>query len=49
MVWRKSASMSAFLKRLAKVFRDLPPGLLTPDLGSEAAKAPAKRARSSAQ
>lgn len=49
MVWRKSASMSAFLKRLAKVFRDLPPGLLTPDPRSKAAEAPAKRARSAAE
>ncbi len=32
MVWRKSASMSVFLKRLAKVFRSLPPTLLTPNL-----------------
>jgi LysR family hydrogen peroxide-inducible transcriptional activator len=32
MVWRKSASMSAFLKRLAKVFRDLPAELFVPDL-----------------
>ena len=43
MVWRKSASMSSFLKRLAKVFRDLPPGLLAPNLGADA---PRRRARS---
>ena len=42
MVWRKSASMSAFLKRLAKVFHELPAELFVPGLGP--AK-PARRAR----
>jgi len=32
MVWRKSASMSTFLLRLSKVFRDLPPALFVPSL-----------------
>ena len=32
MVWRKSASMSTFLLRLSKVFRDLPPELFVPSL-----------------
>jgi LysR family hydrogen peroxide-inducible transcriptional activator len=43
MVWRKSASMSSFLKRLARIFCDLPPGLLVPNLGGAA---PRRRARS---
>ncbi|MEO7068381.1 MAG: DNA-binding transcriptional regulator OxyR [Rhodanobacter sp.] len=34
MVWRKSASMSTFLKRLATVFHDLPPALFKPDLAA---------------
>ncbi len=33
MVWRKSASMSVFLKRLAKVFHGLPAELFVPGLG----------------
>ncbi len=32
MVWRKSASMSAFLKRLAQVFQELPADLFVPHL-----------------
>jgi LysR family hydrogen peroxide-inducible transcriptional activator len=42
MVWRKSASMSLFLKRMAKVFHDLPPALFVP--GLEGTK-PAARVR----
>ncbi|MUV13882.1 DNA-binding transcriptional regulator OxyR [Noviluteimonas gilva] len=30
MVWRKSSAMSAFLERLAEIFRTLPPELFTP-------------------
>ncbi|MEP6899514.1 MAG: LysR substrate-binding domain-containing protein, partial [Rhodanobacter sp.] len=45
MVWRKSASMSLFLKRLAKVFHDLPSALFVPglDVGKPARRA-ARRA-----
>ena len=32
MVWRRSSAMTPFLKRLAQVFRELPPGLLDPHL-----------------
>ena len=31
MVWRRSSAMAGFLARLARVFADLPPGLLAPD------------------
>ena len=46
MVWRKSASMSTFLKRLSAVFHDLPADLFVPHLnrrkpGVRAAAAPA--------
>src|SRR5690606_8529542 len=30
MAWRRSSAMAGFLGRLVQVFRDLPPGLLTP-------------------
>ncbi|WP_051414331.1 DNA-binding transcriptional regulator OxyR [Pseudoxanthomonas suwonensis] len=30
MAWRRSSAMAGFLERLAQVFRDLPPGLLSP-------------------
>jgi LysR family hydrogen peroxide-inducible transcriptional activator len=30
MVWRRSSALAPFLKRLAQVFRELPPGLLDP-------------------
>lgn len=45
MVWRKSTSMSLFLKRLAKVFHDLPSALFVPglDVGKPARRA-ARRA-----
>ncbi|MEO7071980.1 MAG: DNA-binding transcriptional regulator OxyR [Rhodanobacter sp.] len=50
MVWRKSASMSSFLTHLAKVFRDLPPGLLVPGLdAATTGRSPARRARTTAQ
>ena len=39
MAWRRSSAMAAFLGRLAQVFRDLPPGLLSP--AGDAAGAPA--------
>jgi LysR family hydrogen peroxide-inducible transcriptional activator len=42
MVWRKSASMTTFLKRLATVFQELPPELFVP--GIEAAKRAKKAA-----
>lgn len=32
MVWRRSSAMGEFLQRLAAVFRDLPPDLLSPQL-----------------
>jgi LysR family hydrogen peroxide-inducible transcriptional activator len=32
MVWRKSASMTTFLKRLAEVFKELPPDLFVPGI-----------------
>jgi LysR family hydrogen peroxide-inducible transcriptional activator len=32
MVWRKSASMTTFLKRLANVFQELPPALFVPGI-----------------
>ena len=34
MVWRKSASLSAFLKRLAQVFQELPADLFVPHLST---------------
>ena len=34
MVWRRSSAMAGFLARLARVFADLPPGLLAPDDGN---------------
>ena len=42
MAWRRSSAMAGFLERLAQVFRDLPPGLLTPgDTVAMPAQAPA--------
>ncbi len=35
MVWRKSTSMATFLKRLAKVFHDLPADLFVPHLAAD--------------
>ncbi|HEY0197025.1 MAG TPA: DNA-binding transcriptional regulator OxyR [Rhodanobacter sp.] len=43
MVWRKSASMSLFLKRMAKVFHDLPPALFVPGLDGAKPTARARR------
>ena len=49
MVWRRSSAMAGFLARLARVFADLPPGLLAPDdanpvpLPQAAAPAPTPR------
>ena len=39
MVWRRSSAMSGFLRQVAKVLRELPPGLLAPPV----AAAPPKR------
>ncbi len=36
MVWRRSSAMDSFLQRLAEVFGDLPPGLLSPADASSA-------------
>ena len=49
MAWRRSSAMAGFLERLAQVFRDLPPGLLSPGDGAVApaqAHAPAPPPRS---
>jgi len=44
--WRKSSAMSAFLRQVADVLRDLPPELLKPpaDAGTATASKPRKRA-----
>jgi len=39
MAWRRSSAMAGFLMRLAAVFRDLPPGLLSPEPGAVTAAA----------
>jgi LysR family hydrogen peroxide-inducible transcriptional activator len=41
MVWRRSSAMTPFLKRLAQVFRELPPELLDPHLEAVVHAAPA--------
>jgi LysR family hydrogen peroxide-inducible transcriptional activator len=43
LVWRKSSAMSSFLRQLATVLRDLPPGLLATPV--EAAGKPLKTPR----
>lgn len=41
MAWRRSSAMDGFLLQLAQVFRELPPGLLMPDVA--AAASPVRR------
>ena len=43
MVWRRSSAMSAFLGELARVLRELPPGLLAPPKAAVAKPAANKR------
>ncbi len=45
LAWRKSSAMSGFLRKLAEVLRDLPPGLLNAPAPGDAPPRPARRAK----
>jgi LysR family hydrogen peroxide-inducible transcriptional activator len=43
LAWRKTTALAPFLQQLAKVIRDLPAGLLDPNLAAPPAPAPRRR------